>query len=189
MQTANFIIPGKRTTRAAFTLVEVMVSALIGTVIFTALFYGLSQGIFIAQVDRENLRATQIMVGKLECIRLCKWGDTNSTQLFDTGYVPTTFVDYFYPSSLGNSSNGVVNGVTYSGTITIQTNRSGGSGNFTYYGTTTNTVAPPSYSNQMALVTVTLTWSDTHYGRTQTFNRSMKAYIAQNGIQNYMNGD
>ena len=175
----------KRASTAAFTLVEVMVSSLIGTVIFAALFYGLSQGTFIIQVDRENLRATQIMIGKLEGIRLCKWGETNASQLFDPQYIPSTFVDYFYPSSVGNGSN-VVNGVAYNGTITIQTNISGGANNFSFYDSTGTEAAPPSYSNQMALVTVTLSWSDKHYGRVQTFNRSMKAFIAQNGIQNYL---
>jgi len=168
---------------AAFTLVEVMVSSLIGTIIFAALFYGLSQGTFIIQTDRENLRATQIMMGKLEGVRLCKWGNNNSTQLFDSSYIPTNFVDYFYPSSIGNGSN-VVNGVAYAGTISIQTN--GGGNNFSFYDSNGVAGTAPSYSNQMALVTVTLTWSDTHYGRTVTFNRSMKAYIAQNGIQNYL---
>lgn len=175
---------------AAFTLVEVMVSSLIGTIIFTALFYGLSQGNYIIQVDRENLRATQIMIGKLEGIRFCTWGSTNSTsQLFNTNYVSTSFVDYFYPSSIGNSSNGVVGGTVYTGTVTIQTNVAGGANNFTFYGSGTNTPTPPSYSNQIALVTVTLTWSDKHYGRVTTFNRSMKTYVAEYGLQNYISGN
>jgi prepilin-type N-terminal cleavage/methylation domain-containing protein len=186
MQTSNTPIPAKRSRSAAFSLVEVMVASVIGAVIFSALFYGLSQGDFIIQTDRENLRATQIMVGKLEGIRLCKWGDTNSSsQLFSSNYIPTTFVEYFYPSSVG-SSNGVMYGAVYNGTISIQTNVPGGANNFMFYGTNAAEASPPSYSNQMALVTITLTWSDTHYGRVTRFNRSMKAYIAQNGLQNYV---
>lgn len=169
-----------------FTLVEVMVASMIAAIIFAALFYGITQGFRIVQKQREALRATQILVGKIEGLRLCAW-DTNTTnstyQLFNPAIVSTNFTDSFYPVGLSGTTN---DGVIYSGTIQIITN------NVPFYGATLDTngnpvsATPPSYSNQMAQAIVTVTWQDIHNSITNTYTRSMKTYIAQYGIQNYI---
>ncbi len=174
-------------SRAAFTLVEVMIASMIGAVLFLALFYGISQANNLVQKEREALRATQILVGKVEGLRLCAWDTvtTNITyQLFNTAYVPANFTNYYYPVGLGGTNfNG--NSVAYIGTIQIITN------NLTFYGSTLGTNGlpaagtAPSYSNNMDQAFVSVTWSDIHGGRTNTYTRSMRTYIAQYGVQNY----
>jgi len=81
----------------AFSLVEVMVAASIMAIIFAALFAGISSTFSLMDVTRENLRATQIMVSRLEGLRLCAW---SNNQLFNTSVVPTNFTDSFYPLGL-----------------------------------------------------------------------------------------
>ena len=169
-----------------FTLVEVMVASMIGAIVFAALFFGVTQGYAVVQKQREALRAEQILVGKVEGIRLCAWdtNPTNSTyQLFNPAMVSMNFTDSFYPVGLSGTTN---DGVIYSGTIQILTN------NLVFYGSNLDTnglpvaSTAPSYSNQMAQAVVTVTWQDIHGGRTNTLLRSMKTYIAQYGIQNYI---
>jgi len=151
--------------RQAFTLVEVLAATAIAAIILTALFAGISTGISVLKTTRENLRATQIMVSRMEGLRLCAWG---TNQLFNPVVVPATFTDYFYPVGLGYQTNGAV----YSGTMTVTTNF------------TLNPAA--SYNGQMALVTVRVSWNDAFYGVTTTHTRSVSTLVAQNGIQNYV---
>jgi hypothetical protein len=156
----------------AFTLVEALVSAAIGAVIFTTLYAGISNSFSLLNTARANLRATQIMVSRLEGLRLCAWGNgTNQvSQLFNTNVIPTSFTDYFYPQGLHGDTNN--HGAVYQGTMIVETNL---------------TLDPPaSYSPGMARVTVTLTWSDGISGRLVTHTRKMSTYVAQFGEQNYV---
>ena len=111
------------------------------------------------------------MVSRLEGLRLCAWGSsTNQSQLFNTNIIPATFTDYFYPLGLNGATNNL--GATFSGTMTITTNI---------------TLTPPaSYRTNMALVTVTVTWTNGLAGHHNTFTRHMSTYVAQFGIQNYV---
>jgi prepilin-type N-terminal cleavage/methylation domain-containing protein len=154
-----------------FTLVEALVSAAIGAVIFTALYAGISNSFSLLNVARANLRATQIMVSRLEGLRLCAWGTTNQmSQLFNTNIIPPTFTDYFYPQGMHGDTN--CHGAIYQGTMTIETNI---------------TLDPPaSYSPGMARVTVTLTWTDGIAGQPVTHTRKMSTFVAQFGEQNYV---
>ena len=156
----------------AFTLVEALVAAAIGAVIFTALYAGISNSFGLLNVARANLRATQIMVSRLEGVRLCAWGNgTNQlSQLFDPAVVPPIFTDHFYPQGMNGDTNNL--GAVYQGTMTVVTNI---------------TLNPPAdYSPRMAQVTVTLTWSDGIGGRAVTHTRSMSTYVSQFGEQNYV---
>jgi hypothetical protein len=156
----------------AFTLVEALVAGAIGAVIFTSLYAGISNSFTLLNTTRANLRATQIMVSRLEGLRLCAWGNgTNqASQLFDTQIIASTFTDYFYPEGLFDQTNSL--GTAYSGTMTIQTNIA---------------LSPPaSYSSNMALVTVTVTWTDGVVGRSIAHTRSLSTYVAQFGEQNYI---
>lgn len=185
MQTFKLIVAKRRMAPAAFTLIEVLIASTIAAIIFAALFYTLNQGTTLVQVSREDLRATQILNGKIELIRNCAWGsgsgtNTVATQLFDRSIIPTNFTDYFYPSALGGFST---NSVRYTGTIMVETNFA-----FRTVGTngTTSVTIPPTYSNSIARVTVTLTWTEKHYGQPITFYRTNITYISANGLQNYL---
>jgi type II secretory pathway pseudopilin PulG len=153
------------TITTGFTIIEALVSAAIAAILFVSLFYGLSEGYSIIQFQRENLRATQIMISRMEGLRLCLW---STNQLFNTTVVPNTFTDYFYPSQLGGFPS---NDVTYNGTMTITTNPS---------------CINAGYSNNMALVVVTVNWNDIKNGQINAHTKTMSTYVAQYGVQTYV---
>jgi hypothetical protein len=133
-----------------------MVAAAVAGIMFAACMAGFSSGFGGVQFDRENSRAVQILLEKMELLRLYNWdqitgADTNT-------YVPGTFTAPFYPAG----ANG---GFIYNGTVTI-----------------TNAGITQSYSNDMRTITVALTWTS---GR-QTHYRSMSTFVSQYGLQNYV---
>ncbi|HEU5395840.1 MAG TPA: hypothetical protein VFV81_01645 [Verrucomicrobiae bacterium] len=157
----------------AMTLVEVLIAAGLAAIILTSLYLGIATNFSILNTTRQNLRATQVMISKLEEVRLCAW---STNQLFNSSIVLPKFTDNFYPDGLNNTTN---LGVTYYGTITISTNASAFQATFG-----TNKVAPL-YLGGLAVVTVTLHWTNgfvLKVGHT----RSMSTVVAQNGIQNYV---
>jgi len=112
----------------------------------------------MVRANRENLRATQIMVQKVETLRLYNWG-----QLLDTtNYLVPHFSEYFNPD--------LSNGVLYNGTVTLSL----------------PTNLPPAYTNNIRIVTVSVSW--TNYVRAQPIahTRQMQTYAAEYGIQNYV---
>jgi hypothetical protein len=132
-----------------------MAAALAGIMFMTAIA-GFSNAFSTLQLDRENSRATQILLEKTEMLRVYNWdqitgNDTNT-------YIPTTFTVPFYPGT--NDSNG---GFNYSGTVVI-----------------TNLVTTASYSNDLRTVTITLTWTSGKAPR----SRTMTTYVSQYGLQN-----
>jgi len=165
LKTANLNQPA-RSKVAAFSLVEVMIAAAITAVVMGALFAGISATFKLLGVARENLRATQIMVSRLEGLRLCAW---SSSQLFSTNNLPPNFTDSFYPLGLKSTTNC---GTSYAGTITVTTNFA---------------LNPPvTYSNKLALTTISVSWITRTPAGTNLHQRSMSTFIAQNGIQNYL---
>ena len=110
------------------------------------------------QVTRENLRATQIIVQRMEAIRLSSY-----KMLQDPTSYPTNFTDYYCPVGTTNGGAGVAYNVTY--------NWAPGPGTL-----------PPSYRSNMLLVTVTANWTSGKVQRT----RSMQSYVARYGIQSYV---
>lgn len=101
-----------RSRNRAFTLVEVMVSMAIASIAFVSLYAGIAAGVQVIQLSRENLRATQVMVEKMETMRIKSWHEvTNGVD------VPQCFQDNFYPPGL------TCKGITYYGTIAITTPR------------------------------------------------------------------
>jgi prepilin-type N-terminal cleavage/methylation domain-containing protein len=172
MLTQSTFFPERRRPRRgahAFTLLEVMVGAVIAAIILAAIFAGISNSFAMITLSREDMRATQIIVSRMEGLHLEAWGNgTNQpSQLFNPTITPTNFTDYFYPDTSGGQTN---RGVAYTGTLTLTTN-------VTLTPTTT-------YANAMALVTITVQWRDS--SRNNQHNRSMTTYIAQNGMQNYI---
>lgn len=150
----------------AFSLLEVLIAVFVMAFIYAGLFSGVSTTFGLLQVTRENVRATQIMVSRLERIRLCAW---NNDQLFNTNIVPTTFTDSFYPQGMNGTAN---NGTLYTGTLTITPGPS---------------MSPAaSYNANMALVTVTVTWTNGGNCRQNSHTRSMSTYVSKYGMQNYI---
>lgn len=171
-----------RPRRRAFTLIEVLVSAAIAAVIFVAVFASVSVSFGILTGTRQNLRATQIMVSRLEGLRLEAWDVTNQlSQLFNTTYVPPTFTESFYPLGINGSTN---QGITYYGTMTVSQLTSASGLQSSVFGRTI-----PGYAADMALVTVNLNWTNSTTGLGadgKSHSRSMSTLVAAYGIQNYV---
>lgn len=156
----------RRQAVLAFSLVEVLAAVLILSIIFTVLFTGISTTFGLLDTTRENLRATQIAVSRLEDLRLCAW---SSSQLFNTNVVPAKFTDSFYPLGLKEGTN---TGITYYGTISVTTNFA---------------LNPPAtYASKLALVTVSVAWTNSGGSRSLSHQCSMNTFVAQYGMQNYI---
>lgn len=146
---------GPKSARA-FSLVEVLIAVGIVGVIFFSLYSAISSGFAIIQVSRENLRATQVLQEKMEVIRLYRWDQVNSN-----GFVPTSFVEPFYATNIATNTTGLL-----------------------YYGTLVVTNAPVTevYSNDLRLISATVTWTSNNKQR----ERSMSTLVSRYGLQNYI---
>src|SRR2546428_9748089 len=89
---------------AAYTLVEVIVAVLVLALMLISLYGGFSSGFAVVKLARENIRATQIMMQKMETVRLLKW-----SQLLDTNnFLQPAFQTYYDPSSTNAQSVGAL---------------------------------------------------------------------------------
>ena len=153
MKITKHTLPPPRYRRAsAFTLIETIVATFLAAIMLPAIYANTAAGFALVQVTRENLRATQIIVKQMEAIRLSPY-----KLLQDPASYPTNFTDYY-------CTNGKTNGAAYAVTYKCQPGP---------------TTLPPSYQNNIQLVTVTAAWSSGKVQRT----RSMQTYVARYGIQ------
>lgn len=129
--------------------------AVTGAGVISSINYGLC----IMRVARENQRATQVMLEKLEAIRLYNW-----TQVTNAGFIPGTFTATYDPTSVTNRQ-----GTIYYGSLSVTAPA--------FVGTT------PNYSGAIRQFNVSVSWTNSggisHY-------RSLSTYVAQNGMQNYV---
>ncbi len=150
----------------AFTLIEVLCSVAIILIAFVSIFGSITLGFSLTELTRENLRATQIMVDKMEGVRLYSW-----SQITSTTFLSSNFTDYFYDTNNIGLSNAQGNGVQYYGSVTV---------------------APVSfsapYSASMVLVTVTVNWTNS-YNTNIVRSRTMATFVSQPGLQNYVYND
>ena len=150
----------QRGRTAGYTLAEVVVAVLILTTIGVAYYSGLSNGFSLVQSNRDNLRATQILMQKLEGLRLCTWSELTNC----------SFVEVYDPLGATNGSGGTI----YRGTIT----------------TNSASVIPnaSSYKANMRQVTVSVYWTNYNGRIPNVHNRQMQTQVARYGIQNYIWG-
>jgi prepilin-type N-terminal cleavage/methylation domain-containing protein len=143
----------------AFTLAEVVIAIAVVSIMFVSLYSGISAGFGLINSARQNLRATQVALEKMETMRMYSWEQINSNS-----FVPQTFTAPFFPMTLSGG----------------QTN----SGGLTYYGTTvlTNAGLTNSYNLDTRLVIVTVKWTNGHAG----FTREMRTMVSQYGMQRYI---
>ncbi len=150
----------RRGNKAAFTFPEVLVSTGITLVAFATIFGSMSTGLTVTQITRENLRATQIMVDKLEGVRLYNWAQVN-----DTNFLACSFTNSFFETNSMGASTATGTGTQYTGLVSV-----------------TTVPFTNSYSTNLRQITVTLGWVS---GRL-AHNRSMQTYVGQAGMQNYV---
>jgi hypothetical protein len=122
------------------------------------LLSGLTSGFFTMRMTRENLRATQIMLEKMETIRLYSW-----QQVTNAGFIPTTFTAPYDPQAPVGQQ-----GVTYHGTMSITDVPVGD--------------IDASYAPYMVKVVVTLNWTTCSLNRSRQF----QSYISRYGLQDYV---
>ena len=144
----------------AYTVVEVLVSVCVLGIMLVSLYGGFSAGFAVVQVARENMRATQIMVQRIETMRLYNWDQILKTNNF----LKSTFTDRYDPSSS-------VGGTYYRGFVS------------------TNAPILPgaAYTNNIRTVLITLYW--TNYPQKQApivRRRQMETHVARYGMQNYL---
>ena len=138
----------------AFTLMEVMIAVLIVGVVFFTVYAAFTFGFAVVEVNRENLRSTQILQEKMELVRLYSWDQVTNN------WIPTSFTEYFDPT--GGATNG---GLTYTGAVTVAS-------------------APitESYSNDLRMVTVQLNWTSGGTARSRAMTTYISHYGLQNYI-------
>ena len=172
MKTLSEIPKARRLT--AFTLIEVIVCTAILSIAVVSLYAGIASGFSVLSVSRENLRANQVLIEKLETIRLYTWDQINSN-----GFIPPTFTAPFFPMVITN-----LVGTNANGTPLYANYTNGTSGGVTYYGTVRVTNAPvaTAYADKMRMVTVSLAWTNGNVAR----NRQMQTLVTANGLQEYI---
>jgi prepilin-type N-terminal cleavage/methylation domain-containing protein len=144
-------------SRAAFTLAEVMVAVLVTSILVVSLYTGVSSGFALVKLAREDLRATQIMVQRMESLRLYTWSQITNSTYFSTN----TYTTYYDPAGQASGSGGVA----YMVSTAI----------------TTDTPAA-TYSPGMRRITVQVNWLSGKVNR----QREVSTYVARYGMQNYV---
>jgi Tfp pilus assembly protein PilE len=143
---------------AGFTLAEAMISVLIGSIMLTALYSSFSFGFATVKLAREDLRATQILVQRLEIMRLTT---------FDDILKKDTITEYYDP-------NGVTNSTAGAGYTVVITSKAPNASDMP--------VQPVYYMSKMLKITATATWTNSN----QLRSRTLQTYAAQSGIQSYV---
>ena len=151
--------PGAGRGSCGFTLIETVVSLPIAAIAFFALYSCFAWGFSIVGLERENLRASQIMVKQLERVRI-----SDFDQLTNTVYNPSTFTDYFDPTDQPNGGGGTAYTVSFTASLPAS-------------GT-----LPDSYRTNMLLVTVGITWNSGH----QQHTNWTQSLVALNGMETYV---
>jgi hypothetical protein len=152
---------------SGYTFAEVLVAAGILGFMGTSLYAAFASGFCLIQSTRENLRATQIMVQKLEAVRLFTWSQVCDT----TDYLKSTFTEVYDPLADNSRSRGA----SYTGNVTASVPDVG--------------ELPEAYRTNMRTLTVSLSWTNYNGARPIVHQRKMTTRVARNGMQNYIWGD
>src|SRR5580765_2999708 len=83
----------KQRGQSAYTLTEVLIATFVLGTMTISLFAGFSAGFWLMQMAREDERATQVLKGRIEVLRLAKWDDL-------TANPSMSFREHFDPSAL-----------------------------------------------------------------------------------------
>ena len=146
-------------------MIEVLIGVAIMGIMMISLYAGMSSGFALTRSARENLRATQIMLERMEGLRLYTYN-----QLVYSNMIPTTFTTSYYPFATSGQSTGI----TYKASMVI---------------TNANLNPSATYGDRMRAIVVTVYWTN-YYGNRMTNmlvrSRTMTTYSARDGVQNYV---
>jgi hypothetical protein len=141
--------------RAAFTLAEAMFGVAIMGTVFVSLYTGMATGFRSIRDSQENLRATQIILEKMETIRLYNWDQLNTP-----GFVPVSFTAKFAPNETQGSQ-----GTIYNGRVTIS-----------------DPPATEVYRSDLKSVQIDVFWKTAGVTHVRTFTTFVAKYGIQNYI-------
>ena len=136
-----------------------MVGMAVLGIMVAGLFGGMSWGTSSVRISREDLRAGQILLEKVEVIRLLTWD-----QITVGNVLPATFTAPYHVTGTNNTAVGPI----YSGSISMAPPK----------GSTLGAV----YTNDMRVVSVKVAW--TNMGMAHF--RKLNTYVSRYGIQNYL---
>jgi len=142
-----------RTAAKGFGLIEALVATTLIAVAVFALYTGITSSFFHIRMARENLRATQVILEKMEVIRLLTWSQINQP-----GFLPRTFVAPYDPDAT-NSNKGLI----YSGSLLV-----------------TNAPLAVDYADDMRMVVVTLSWETRGLRRNRELTTYVSRHGVQN---------
>ena len=142
---------------SAFTIPEVVIAALLLGFAWISLSNALVNGYLIMRSARENLRSTQIMLEKVEQLRMYKWDDlivlsqTQSTNYLDPTLktLPVYIVTVSAPQAPGNIGN-------------------------------------VGYQSDMRTITISTTWATTSGKTTILHTNSVQTHVAHYGMNSYV---
>jgi len=145
-----------RDARVAFTLTEIMVAVGVIGILFVSLYTAFSAGFSMIRATRENLGATEVLVQRMESLRLYSWSQLTVD--------PT-----FFPTNFTSDSNTLATlGTIYYGTIER---------------VAPNFLENPNYKNDMRIITVSVRWTNS-FGKPMPHYRAMQTLVAKNGMIN-----
>lgn len=142
-----------RECRAA-ALIEAVLGIVVVSLVAGATLAGLNFGAMSLRLTRENTRASQILLEKVETLRLYTWDQVNSN-----GFMPGSFTALYDPQNSNNP------GILYRGTVSI-----------------TTPGLDSSYSNDLRLISVNLRWRTGELERQRTFTTLYSRYGMQDFI-------
>ena len=148
----------------AYSLPEVVIAAAVLGMLSVSLLAAFSSGLTVVRSGRENMRATQILLQKMETIRLFTWSQTR-----DTSLAATDFSEYYDPTRTNTQSGGVMYRGFYSNSVAPDT-------------------IPAAYRDKMRTTTVTVFWTNYLTGTNSAVvhSRQFQTYVARYGMQNYV---
>jgi len=147
----------------AYTLAEVLIAIFIVAIMGITLYAGFTSGFASVKLSREDLRATQIMLKRMEGIRLYTW-----SQVTNNSYLSPTFVALYDPLGTTNQASGAI-----------------------YAGKVDRTVPaglPAAYQNNMRAITVSLYWTNYNGNTKIVRSRQIQTYVSRYGMQSYIYG-
>lgn len=136
----------------AFTLMECLFAIMIIGACAVALYGAITWGYLNIRFAREDLKATQIMIEKMEVVRLCTW-----EQILSNNFIPRTF-SVPYSGTLGQRTAGAP---IYDGAIVIADAGLG-----------------VNYNDGIRLVTISVNWTN----RGMLRHREISTYISRYGV-------
>ena len=144
--------------KSAFTLVETMVGVAVTGIMIVSLYGGFAFGFQEVRLAREEERATQILLERMEVVRLFNWDQVINLP----GYIPTSFTAPFYAN---NPTNPPANSFTYSGTVVV-----------------TNAPGAETYLADLRMIKIEVTWPSAKITR----RKQMTTLVSQYGLQKYV---